>query len=98
MNESEQLDDLTMTDPSMPPPEKATMSLRDFHAGEGPEFEPIHEEEDTEEHPVGCNCEDCWFAHDQKVVDEFGAPVEEGRIDESAYSFYGIESYLLPKN
>ena len=65
MNESEQLDDLTTTDPSMPPPEKATMSLDDFNSGEKPEFEPIHE--------------------------------EEGRIDESSYSFYGIESYLLPK-
>jgi len=45
MNESEQFDDLTMTDELMPPPEKATMSLGDFQSGEDPEFEPIHEDD-----------------------------------------------------
>ena len=42
----DQLDDLTTADTGMPPPEKATMSLKDFHAGEEPEFEPLHEDED----------------------------------------------------
>ena len=44
MKES-QFDDLTTTDDSMPPPEVATMSLEDFHSGEKPEFEPIHEDD-----------------------------------------------------
>lgn len=45
MNESEQFDDLTTSDSSMPTPEKATMSLKDFNAGEEPAFEPIHEDD-----------------------------------------------------
>jgi hypothetical protein len=29
------------------------------------------------EHEIGCNCEDCWWMHDCKVVDEEGMPVEQ---------------------
>lgn len=29
------------------------------------------------EHTTGCNCEDCWWSNDQKVVDEFGIPVND---------------------
>jgi len=28
-------------------------------------------------HGVSCNCEDCWWTHDQKVVDEFGIVINE---------------------
>ena len=45
MRESEQFDDLTTSDEQMPPPEKATMSLKDFNRGEEPAFEPIHEDD-----------------------------------------------------
>jgi len=30
------------------------------------------------EHGPDCNCEDCWWAHDQQVVDEFGVPIDNG--------------------
>lgn len=43
------------------------------------------------EHGPDCNCEGCWWAHDQKVVDEFGMPVdsneqekENGSMDKDA--------------
>jgi hypothetical protein len=33
--------------------------------------------ESLNDHGPSCNCEDCWWSHDCKVVDEFGIPVEE---------------------
>jgi rubrerythrin len=148
MQESEQFDDLTTTDELMPPPEKATMSLKDFHGGEEPEFEPIHEdesdadrfirenfedmddvgdfeppnefesanEEDYEngknglegyqgEGSVQCPRCDTWLSPgdlDSVANDQFACPncghVLSENLNENAYSFYGIESYLLPKN
>lgn len=29
-----------------------------------------------DEHPVSCNCMDCWWANDQREVDEFGIPLD----------------------
>lgn len=30
-----------------------------------------------ETHGVNCNCEDCWWAHDCREVDEEGIPISE---------------------
>jgi hypothetical protein len=38
---------------------------------------PENEEEKEEEHGPSCNCSDCYYAHDNKMVDEFGIPFSE---------------------
>ena len=37
--------------------------------------------ENEHEHGPDCNCEDCWWSHDQEVVDEFGVPVPNDEDD-----------------
>jgi len=89
MYESEQFDDLTSTDVDMPPIQKTTASLEDVNNGELPtpdDYEAIHEGEEMIL-PDGSAC--------------FTATIgkkDDPKMDESAYSFYGVESYLLPKS
>ncbi len=165
MRESEQFDDLTTSDEQMPPPEKATMSLKDFNRGEEPAFEPIHEDdadrfireafENTDDigdvgdfqeppiHPLAEGLRNVWvnvleslwkefggegsddevfdFVHEAEragvsteLLKDFlgnifgnadeatlqywvGEDDEDTEFNENSYSFYGVESYLLPK-
>jgi DNA-directed RNA polymerase subunit RPC12/RpoP len=137
MRESEQFDDLTAADEHMPPPEMATMSLEDYHAGSTPDFSPIHENEDDDFDVSGFDIPKEYESVNEEDYENeangmegyqyegsFECPrcktwLTEGDLDdaggkgyacpncghlfpltlnENTFSFFGTESYSLPKN
>jgi len=102
MKESEQFDDLTVTDEHMPSPEVATMSLEDYHAGTTPDFEPLHEE-DADKDFGGFHVPEIFETFSDESFGETDSCPDcvvtpDQNLNENSFSFYGVEEYLLPKN